>query len=197
MDVRALVIGLAVSGVLVSSCASTARDTLVDIYNDEVVASNFDEVCRIQHRTYATATDAYVAAHGTMPKSTTDLVPELLLETPEEWEFDASSDFSFAPSPGGRCDGVDLERDAPSTFGQDAVDRIDDTRDSACESDKRQVEIALEAHFVVNGYDATAIGELEEFGVKDDLNRWTLEIPADATNPVPMVVATVGGPCDN
>jgi hypothetical protein len=195
MSLRALVISLAVSGVLASSCASTARDTFLEIYDEETAASSFDESCRINAVTFATATDSYVALNGTTPESAADLVPEWILETPEAWDFDPSSDSSFSPSAGGRCDGFDIDRSSPS-IGQSAVDVITDGKNAACVTNKRQIETALEAHFVVNGYDALTIDELLEFGVKNELNRWTLQVPTNGTTVVPMVVPIVGGPCD-
>ena len=197
MNVRALMVGIVVSGVLTSSCASTARDTLVDIYDDDVLAVNLDETCRINARTFEATTDAYIALNGQEPSAESDLVPDYLRLSPDDWQFDPAAESFYSPTPGGRCDGVNLERDEPSTFGQDAVDSLEDTRIMACDTDKRQVEVALEAHFAVKGFDATTIAELAEFGVKDELNRWTLQLPTDATSAAPMVVATVGGPCDN
>jgi hypothetical protein len=167
----------------------------LEIYDEETAASSFDESCRINAVTFAAATDAYVALNGTTPESTGDLVPEWILETPEGWNFDPSSDSSFSPSLGGRCEGFDVDRSSAS-IGQTAVDVITDGNDAACVTDKRQIETALEAHFVVNGYDASTMDELIEFGVKNEPNRWTLQAPTNGTTVVPMVVPIVGGPCD-
>lgn len=195
MGSRALAIGLAAAGLLGSSCASTARDALIDIYNDEAGATGFDDACRVEERTLATATDAYVAANGAAPTSTDDLVPDWIREEPVDWEFDAASPTSFSPVAGGRCDGVDLES-TDSSIGQKAVDRIEDANGATCATDKRQVETGLELHFALNGFDAQTIDDLLEIGVDVDPERWTLEPSADPEAQTPVVVAVVGGPCD-
>ena len=194
MGSRGFVIGLAVCGVLTSSCASTARDTLVDIYNDEAEAGSYDDACRVEDQTLATASDAYQAANGTSPSSMADLVPDYLREEPENWAM--AADATFIPVLGGRCENVELTDRSTPSIGQIAVDGIADGNDAACASDQRQVETALDTHFALNGYDATTMDELLQFGVEDEVNRWTLQSPTDAPNSVPMVVPIVGGPCD-
>lgn len=101
---------------------------------------------------------------------------------------------------GGRCEGIDIGRRSPQavdqTVGQNVIDRIDEADVAACATDKKQVETAVEIQHQLNGYDATTIVELQQFGVQDELNRWTLEIPVDGETTAPSVVAVVGGPCD-
>ncbi len=82
------------------------------------------------------------------------------------------------------------------TIGQNVIDRIDETGDVTCATDKRQVETALEIHFQMSGVDATTISELKQLGVDDSLNLWTLELPADGSSTVPSVVPIAGGRCD-
>ncbi|MGB3736803.1 MAG: hypothetical protein WA964_17720, partial [Ilumatobacter sp.] len=156
MSRRLLVIGLAATaGVLASSCASTARDTLVDIYDDEATASDVSEPCRIEALTFETATQAFVAQYGQPPTAESDLVPELVRESPENWRFDAGVATSFVPISGGRCDGYEVEPGDSPSIGQLAVDSIDDSRSASCAIDKRQIETAVETHFAFNGFDAT------------------------------------------
>ena len=197
MGTRAFVIGLVVAGAMTSSCASVARDALIDVYNDEAGASGNDKVCEIQAKTLATATEAYFVANGTTPTSTSDLVPLWIREAPEEWDFDPDSALSFTPTVGGSCDGLEIAPSSSPSIGQAAVEAIEDGNVAGCVTDKRQVETAIEAHYVINGYDATTIDELREFGVENELNRWTLHTPADPANAVPIVVPVVGGPCDS
>ncbi len=86
---------------------------------------------------------------------------------------------------------------ASESIGQQAVEAMDSGRDAGCTTDKRLVETALLAHYTLLGYDATTMGDLLQFGVENESDRWTLKIPTDATDTAPAVVATVGGPCDS
>jgi len=193
MGLRSLVIGLAVAGVMASSCASAARDAFVEAYNDET-AADYSKACQIEDRTLATATDAYTAMNGAAPASQADLVPDYLLEESENWVMTA--DATFEPAVGGRCEGSDsISQSAPS-IGQAAVDSVNDTSSATCAVDKRLVETAVETHFAIKGFDAVTIDELTEYGVNAGLNYWTLETPATSATTAPTVVAVVGGPCD-
>lgn len=199
MGLRTLALGLAVTSALASSCASTARDTLLDIYHDGELASSSEppESCRIDARTFETATDAYVIQHGAPPAVESDLVGGYLRESPDAWQFDASVTTSYVPIADGRCDGFDVERNDPQSIGQTAVDAIVDGNSAGCVADKRLIQTALETHYVFHGYDATTLADLEEFGVGDEADRWTLQVADDDPNAVPTIVAVVGGPCDS
>ena len=194
MGVRTVVIGLAVSGVVASSCASTARDTLIDIYDDGTRAGSVD-ACLSDARTFEVATEAFVLAAGRPPSSESDLVPGYLREAPDQWEFDADASRSFVPTADGLCAGVDIDDTGSRTIGQNAVDRIDDARSTACTTNKLKIETALETHFAINGQDATEIGDLTEIDITGLADRWMLE-PAPESGRAPSVVPVVGGACD-
>ncbi|MEP1126487.1 MAG: hypothetical protein ABJH68_21595 [Ilumatobacter sp.] len=143
---RFVAVGLVAVGLAASSCSSTARDTLVDVYENE-------------------------------PSAT---VPDVV----EPGRSEASE--PTVGETGGQSE----------TIGQNVIDRIDEAGDATCATDKQQVETALEIHYQLNGVDATTISELKQYGVDDELNRWTLEVPVDGSSTAPSVVPVVGGSCD-
>ena len=198
MGSRALVIGLAVTGVMASSCASSARDAFMEAYNEETVEVSLssDETCRREDRTSAVSIEAFYAQNGRFPASESEIVPDYLRETYDGWQFQPGEPPSFVPTPDGRCaDFGDTEGGSPS-IGQIAVDGINDTNGATCAIDKRVVETAVETHFAIKGFDAVSIEELTEYGVDAGLNYWTLETPATSATTAPTVVAIADGPCD-
>ena len=199
MGRRALVIGLAVTGVLASSCSSTARDAFMEAYNEETAAINLsdDDTCRTEDRTSAVAIEAFYAQNGRFPATEAEIVPDYLLETYDGWEFQPGESPGFVPTPDGDCADYGGATDDSPSIGQIAVDGINDTNGATCAVDRRAVETAVETHFAVKGYDAVSIDELAEFGVNAELNHWTLETPVTSATTAPTVVAIPDGPCDN
>ncbi len=101
----------------------------------------------------------------------------------------------FASSCAGESGNDSGDGPAAQSIGQNAVDAMESGSDAGCVTDKRLVETALVAHEALMGYDATTMDDLVQFGVEDELGRWTLQIPD--TDSAPTVVPTVGGPCDS
>ena len=198
MGLRALVIGLAVTGVMASSCASSARDAFMEAYNEETVEVSLssDETCRREDRTSAVSIEAFYAQNGRFPASESEIVPDYLRETYDGWQFQPGEPPSFVPTPGGPCADDGIADGGPASIGQEAVESIDESRSLACSVDKRLVETAVETHFAIKGFDAVSVDELTEFGVDAGLNYWTLETPATSATTAPTVVAIADGPCD-
>ncbi len=143
---RFILVGLVAVGLVTSSCSSTARDTLADVYENEPPAT-----------------------------------------VPVEVEPRQSEPVDRA--------GADTTGQN-ATIGQNVIDRIDEAGDATCATDKQQIETTLEIHYQLNGFEATTISDLKQYGVDDELNRWTLEVPADGSSTAPSVVPVVGGSCD-
>lgn len=202
MGTRITLIGIIACAMATSSCASVARDAVVDAYEGAALDESRARACQIDAKTLATASEAFYAANGVSAQSFDDLVPSYIQAAPTNWVVPEGEpgivSNLFSPRAGGPCDGVDLS--APThdddSIGRIGVDAITDSRAVNCTYDQRALDVAIETYFVLNEMNPSSIDELNEFGlIEDQAERWT--VSASETPGAPSVASPVpGGSCD-
>lgn len=199
MRTRTTLLGLIVCGLATTSCASIARDAVVDAYENNGVEA---KACRVEAKVLSTASDAFAAENGAPPQSFEDLVPLYLDEAPPNWIVadGGVGDVAdvFAALPDGPCDGIDLATpvDDDDSIGGIGIDAITGSNAFNCSYDERVLATAIETYFVLNGADPASVGDLDQFGLIDDQGeRWIIEASANAGEPS-VARPAPGGACD-